>query len=463
MVNWATDGMTRIVVCSGEPSGDAMVQELLPALRALFGTGLQLSVLTSSPVDGLEEDEVLCPAPEPVLGVSMGGARQWRSVLENVWEILAPDPPDLFIAISHHGFNLVLAAELKALEGATTKTLMVAPPEVWAWDVRSWLRAVGLVLRWVAAHRQSVPFVLGAMANRGRSTLKVFDGIACLLEPNLKAYRRLDQQHEAGRLVVKVGHPFARYADPAVQERVRDAARAMRATLVSSPDDLLVGLFPGSREAEVDHLLPIMLDVVNRLRGRFGDRLKFVATACDERRAAQIRRVLDDHSRRNSVTSIPHVTGQAEAALGAADVGVLCSGTVTLLVASLGLPSVVIYDRGWSLPRTLLTHLLLRRGRVSSERGAELVGFALPSAVVGERVFPELSMRQCTPQGVAACLEEMIGNEGERERIRSHQQRLLGLLQPSPQRAGYGTTADTPMQRVAQVGLELVAGPAEGV
>ena len=75
--------MTRIVVCSGEPSGDAMVQELLPALRALFGTGLRLGVLTSSPVDGLEEEEILCPAPEPVLGVSMDGVRRWRSVLEN--------------------------------------------------------------------------------------------------------------------------------------------------------------------------------------------------------------------------------------------------------------------------------------------------------------------------------------------------------------------------------------------
>ncbi len=449
--------MTRIVVCSGEPSGDAMVQELLPALRTLFGAGLRLRVLTSTPVDGLGENEVLCPAPEPVLGVSMAGARRWRSVLEDVWEILAPDPPDLFIAISHHGFNLVLAAELKALAGATTKTLMVAPPEVWAWDVKPWLRVVGLVLRWVARRRQSVPFFLGAMADRGRSTLKVFDGIACLMEPNLQAYRRLDRKHQAGRLVVKVGHPFARYADPAVQKRVRDAARALRATLVSSPEDLLVGLCPGSREAEVDHLLPIMLDAVNRLRGRFGGRLELVVAASDERRAAQIRRILDDPSRRSSDASISHVTGQAETILGAADFGLLCSGTVTLLAASLGLPSVVIYDLGRSLTRTLLTRLLLRRGRVSSERGAEVVGFALPSAVVGERVFPELSMRQCTPRAVAASVEEMIDNEGVREQVRRHQQRLLGLLEPSPPRAGYGTSADTPMQRVAQVALELVA------
>ena len=452
--------MTRIVVCSGEPSGDAMVQELLPALRALFGTGLRLGVLTSSPVDGVEKDEVLCPAPEPVLGVSLDGVRRWRSVLGKVWEILAPHPPDLFIAISHHGFNLVLAAELKALAGATTRTLMVAPPEVWAWDVRPWLRAVGVVLQRVARRRQSLPFAFGVMTNRGRSTLEAFDGIACMMETNLQAYRRLDRKHGAGRLVVKVGHPFARYADPAVQERVRDAARAMRATLLSSPDHLLVGLFPGSREAEVDHLLPLMLAAVSRLRGRFGDRLKLVAAASDERRAAQIRRILDDHSRRTSAASVPHVTGQAAATLGAVDFGLLCSGTVTLLAASLGVPSVVIYDRGWSLPRTLVTHLLLRRGRVSSERGAELVGYALPSAVVGERVFPELSMRQCTPRAVAASLEEMIGNAGARERIRTHQQRLLGLLQPAPPRAGYGTSADTPMQRVAQVALELVAGSA---
>ncbi len=69
-------------------------------------------------------------------------------------------------------------------------------------------------------------------------------------------------------------------------------------------------------------------------------------------------------------------------------------------------------------------------------------------------------MRQCTPQGVATSLEEMISDEGASERIREQRQRLLGLLQPSPPTAGYGTTADTPMQRVAQVGLQLVNGSA---
>ncbi len=454
--------MKQIVICSGEPSGDAMVRELVPALRALFGSRLRLRALTSSTVDGLEEDEILCPAPEPVLGVSMDGVRRWRAVLERVWEILAPDPPDLFIAIAHHGFNLILAAELKAHATAAgsgaTRTLMVAPPEVWAWDVRLWLRPVGVALRWAAPRRQSVPFVLGAMSNRGRSTLQVFDAVACLMEPNLQAYRRLDRKYDAGRLVVKVGHPFARYAAPAVQAQVRDAARALRPTLCSSPDEILVGLFPGSREEEVNRLLSVMLDAVDQLRGHFGERLKLVAAASDERRAEQIRRLLDDHARQRGVPPIPHVTGQAEATLGAADFGLLCSGTVTLQAACLGLPSVVIYDRGWSRSRTLLTNLLLRQGRVSTERGTERVGFALPSAVVGERVFPELAMRQCTPEGIAAALQEMIGDDDAGERIRRHQQRLLGLLQPSPPNAGYGTAEDTPMQRVAQVARQLLAG-----
>jgi lipid A disaccharide synthetase len=463
MVEGSEAGMTRVVVCSGEPSGDAMVQELVPALRAQFGAGLHLGVLTSSPIDGLDEDEVLCLAPEPMLGLSIGAANLWKPALAKMSEILAEDPPDLFIAIAHHGFNLVLAAELKAIEGAKTATLMVAPPEIWAWNVRGWLRALGPLLRWVAPRRQSLPFVVASMLDRGRSTLRVFDGIACLTEPNLKAYRRLDRKHETGRLVVKVGHVFARYGDPHVQERVRDAARALRATLVRSSDDRLLALLPGSREAEVDRLLPTMLDAVERIRARFGDRLELVAGASDGRRAAQIRRILDDHSRRSSVAPIPLVTGQAEATLGAADFGLMCSGTVTLLAACLGVPSVVIYDRGLSLPLTLLGHLVLRKGRVSSARGAELVPFALPSAVVGERIFPELSMLECKPRRVAAALEKMIDDEGAGELMRKHQQRLLGLLEPSPVSAGYGTAADTPMQRVALVGLLLVEGSAERI
>ncbi len=453
--------MSRIVVCSGEPSGDVMVQELVPALRTRFGSGLQLSVLTSSPIDGLEEDEVLCSAPEPMLGVSVAGTLRWKPVLEEVWKNLAADPPDLFVAITHHGFNVVLAAELKALEGATTKTLMVGPPEVWAWEVRSGPRALGPLLRWVAPRRRSLLFALGAMLNRGRSTLRFFDGIACLLEPNLKAYRRLERRHRADTLVVKVGHPFARYADPLVQERTRDAGRELRATLAPSSDDLLVGLFPGSREAEVDCLLPVMLDAVSRLRCRFGDRLKVVAAASDERRATQIRSFLDDPARRRSEAQATVVAGQAAATLSAADFGLLCSGTVTLLAACMGLPSIVVYDHGWSRSRELLINLVARKGRVSSERGADRVAYALPSAVLGERIFPELSMRRCTPEAVSALLEELIVDEGARERTRRQKQRLLGLLQPEPARAGEGKSSDTPMERVADLGLELVAGSSE--
>ncbi len=84
MVKRSMGTMTRVVVCTGEPSGDAMVQELVPALRERFGAALHLRVLTSSPIDGLEENEVLCPAPEPVSGVAMGGALRWRPVLEKV-------------------------------------------------------------------------------------------------------------------------------------------------------------------------------------------------------------------------------------------------------------------------------------------------------------------------------------------------------------------------------------------
>ena len=427
--------MTHIVIISGEPSGDAMVQELLPALRDLFDSELRLGVLTSSPVEGVAEDEILCQSSEPGLGMSMETVRQWRSVLTEVVQKLTADPPDLFLSVTHHGFNLIVAAELKALEGARTRTLMLGPPEIWAWDVRMWLRGVGAGLRWTARRRQSVPYLLGVMSHRGRSTLQVFDGLACLTEPNLQAYRALDEKLGTGRLVARVGHAFARFADPAEQERIGEAGRELRPTFVSSSDDILVGLFPGSREAEVKLLLPTMLDAAERLRGRFGDRLKFVAAASNERRAAQIRQLLDDPARGEFGASIPHVTGQAEAVFAAVDCALLCSGTVTLLAASLGVPSVVAYDFGWSAPRRFLTHIFLRKGRLSSESGAEEVGWALPSAVLGERVFPEPDMGERAAENVAASLERLIDDEGERERMRDVQRRLLELLRPEPARA----------------------------
>ena len=448
--------MTYIVIISGEPSGDAMVQELVPALRDLFGGGLRLGVLTSSSVEGVAADEILCRSSEPGLGVSMQAVRQWRSVLAEVVEILTEDPPDLFLAVTHHGFNLIVSAELNAIERARTRTLMLGPPEIWAWDVRGWLRGVGAVLRWMARRRQSVPFLLGLMSHRGRSTLQLFDGLACLTEPNLLAYKSLDSKLETGRLVARVGHAFARFADEDEQERIQTAGRELRSSLVSSADDVLLGLFPGSREAEVKLLLPTMLDVAERLHERYGDRLRLVVAASDERRAAQIRQLLADPARAGFASSIPLVTGQAEAVFGAVDRALLCSGTVTLLAASLGVPSVVAYDFGWSAPRRFLTHLFLRKGKLSAEGGAEEVGWALPSAVLGERVFPEPDMGDEAVENVAESLQRLIDDDGARLRMRDVQRRLLDLLRPEPPRPGYGEGTDTPMRRVACIAKELL-------
>jgi lipid-A-disaccharide synthase len=450
--------VTTIAVCSGEPSGDALVQEIVPALRARFGPEVNLRVLTSAPIEGVADEEILCSAPEAVLGLS--GTRQWRSVLETVWKILAADPPDLFVAVAHHGFNLIVAAELEALAGKKTRTLMVAPPEVWAWDVQPWFGALRPLFLWAAPRRQSVPYVLGAMLDRGRSTLEAFDAIACLLEPNVRAYRRRRSELGSDAWVTKVGHPFARYADPSVRKRAREAGRSLRSSLSMASGARLVGLFPGSRQAEVEILLPIMLDAAERLRAVCAERaqpVEFFLAASGERRAAQIRSVFDERASAAGGLSIPVVVSRAEAALAAADFGLLCSGTVTLQAACLGLPSVVAYQRGWSWAKTAVGHLLVRKGRLGPERDSREVPFALPSGVLGEPVFPELAMGRCTPDRLAAAMEELIESGDARERLHEHQERLLTLLQPESPSDGVGTAADTPMQRVAEIGHRLLA------
>lgn len=439
------------------------MQDLVPALRAKFGADLHLRVLTSTPIAGLADEEVLCRAPEAVLGLS--GALGWKPVLEEVSKLLERDPPDLFIAVSHHGFNLILAAELKANLAATTRSLMIAPPEIWAWDVRLGFRALRPFLLWAAPRLRSVPYVLGAMLDRGRSTLEIFDGIACLLEPNIMAYRQRHGELGGRTLLAKVGHPFARYAHPDAQEQARKAGRSLRANLAPPKGTLLVGLFPGSRKAEVTTLLPIMLDAVDLLHARTAARegcangLQFFIAASGDGRAAQIQSLLDQRVRPAGAPQIPVVVDQAEAALSAADFGLLCSGTVTLLAACLGLPSVVAYQRGWSLAKTAVANLVARKGRISTRHGAGKIPFALPSGVLGERIFPEVAMRQCTPDRMATALLELVDTGDARERLEKHQQRLLGLLQPEPPQHGVGSTTDTPMQRAAELGHHLVTTP----
>jgi lipid-A-disaccharide synthase len=81
------------------------------------------------------------------------------------------------------------------------------------------------------------------------------------------------------------------------------------------------------------------------------------------------------------------------------------SGTVTLELALMGVPSVIVYRTSWAT--YWIGRLLAKVDRIG-----------LPNIVAGEPFLPELIQGECTPERLAEALGLILGDPGRRSALR---------------------------------------------
>ncbi len=208
-------------------------------------------------------------------------------------KILLNEPPDLLILIDYPGFNLRLA---KIARKARVKVLYYISPQIWAW-------------------RQG----------RVKKIAQLVDHMAVILPFEAPFYER------AGVPVSFVGHPMTDMVKVS-KNRVEAAA-----SFGLAPDRKIVGLFPGSRRNEIERLLPVIIAAAVQLKQRF----------------PEIQFALPLASTLNSDTITPQLTAaglnvtitrdRIHDLIRACDAVISVSGTVTLEIALVGTPMVIIY------------------------------------------------------------------------------------------------------------------------
>lgn len=338
----------RIYVVAGELSGDAHGAGLLRELRKM-DAGLEIHG-----VGGPEMAVVAC-----------GGVRDWveDAAVMGVWEVLkrygwfkkrfaemlaelTGIQPDVLLLIDYPGFNLRFAEAVR--RGCPqTKIVYYISPKVWAWNKRR------------------IPLMA-----------RVLDEVLCLFpfEPPIFA--------AAGLKATFVGNPLV---DELTADRLADVTR----------DELLVGLFPGSREREIARLFPLMLDAA-KLIATDDPGLRFEVPAASAKLATQIRAL-------NAGTgSLVKITdGGSHALMQRAGCAVIASGTATLEAAFYGLPYCLVYR---TAPLTyLLARLLVK---------IEYIG--LVNILAGEGVVEEMIQADATPHAVARALRDFLKKPAKR-------------------------------------------------
>ncbi len=179
----------------------------------------------------------------------------------------------------------------------------------------------------------------------------------------------------------------------------------------------VIGLLPGSRAGEISTHLPILLSAAREVLKRFPE-VHFALPVAGRSLRERIGRHLEG-------AGIPVTLVDAERQLmyRGLTAAVTVSGTATLELALLGVPSVIVY----------------RTSRVTYWIGrllAKVDRIGLPNIVAGEGFLPELIQDDCRPDRIAEVLCGFLDDPGKlaglRKRCSSLRDRLRG---PGPSRA----------------------------
>jgi len=161
-------------------------------------------------------------------------------------------------------------------------------------------------------------------------------------------------------------------------------------------------LLPGSRRGEIERIIPTMLQLV-----KLDSSKKFLLKLSEEKHLSWIN---------EDLKSYPNLevtfTKSLKNCVKESQVSVAASGTVTLELALLGIPTVVVYKT--SLLNEIIALHILKIKLVS-----------LPNLALGRMVFPELLQKNCNPDRILKEIDKILG---EKERVDREIEEIRGAL-----------------------------------
>lgn len=357
--------MARILIITGEASGDVHGANLARALKAL-DPGVSLLGVGGARMRAAGVDLVPDVAPVDLIGVVGPAALSaiWRRV-RTVRRVLKTRSFDAIVLIDNPGLNLHFARCAKRLGH---RVIYYITPQLWAWRPQ-----------------------------RMRRIRRDVDRAIVILPFEEELYRR------AGVPCTFVGHPLLDEVAPSYD---RDEL-CKRFGLES--EAAVVGLLPGSRAHEVCALFPAMLEAAARL-ARQHPGVQFLVA-----QAPTIASDLLASLSAGASVKVQVVRDQASEVMAASDVLLVASGTATLQAAVVGTPMVLVYRVSW------LTYWLARWL-------VRIPWIGLVNIVAGRRIVPELIQHDATPERMAREVSRLLVDDRAACAMRADLRRVRDVL-----------------------------------
>ena len=342
-----------ILIIAGEPSGDLLGAHLAQSLKAL-DPSLKLAGMGGKHMREAGVTIFINVDKLAVVGF-LEVLQQFRHIYQAI-RILkkyfqTTPPPDLVVFIDYPGFNLHMAKKAKK---AGIKVLYYVSPQIWAWRY-----------------------------GRIKKIKKIVDHMAVLFDFEKDIYQKESIP------VSFVGHPLANAPKPL------SSKQAIFEQFDLDPNKPIVALFPGSREQEINKLLPILAQSTQLIRVQIPT-VQFILPVASNLNFKKILSFLDP--------KIKVTQNNTDRVLAIAHAAVAASGTVTLEIALQQVPVVIIYK---------VSPLTFWLGK----KIIHVPFIGLCNLVAQERVAVELLQQAATPQAIADEVLQLLNNYNYRHSI----------------------------------------------
>jgi lipid-A-disaccharide synthase len=370
---------------SGDQNGGRLARALLDLKPGLRLIGVGGAALRRSGVEvAVDSTGVSTVGPPDSLQVARLFIRVWSGTRS----LIRTARPNLVVLIDAETLNVMLARWLRA---RGVPVVFFFPPQVWLWG------------RW------RLPLIVPLAAQ-----------VLSAFREEAEIYRA------AGANSLWVGHPLR----DAVRINEDPAAALLKIGL--RPDRPLVVLMPGSRQQEIRDLCEPIIGAAELLQQR-DPTLQFAIPLASE----ELRQELETRVRRSTLHSTVIYNPESYAVLSRARVVLQCSGTATVEVGLLGIPSVIAYrcrPLYYSVGRRLMQ--------------VKFIGMV--NILLDELVQPEFFQKHVDAVHLADEVWSLLTNETRRREIQARLAHLPEVLGPP------GV-----MSRAARAVMELLDGSVE--
>ena len=286
--------MKKIFILTGEPSGDKLASTVISKLKQ-ENLDIEYSCVGGHHLESLGVKSIYSLTEITYIG--------FTSVLFNIFKIrnrinktveeVIKFNPDILFSVDSPDFTLRVAEKVKKINN-TIKTIHYVAPQVWIWR-----------------------------EGRVKKFKRFLDHILLLFNFEKKYF---DKENILNTFV---GHPL-------LENRLKP--KIDLSSLIDN-EKKIISIFPGSRDSEVNVLLPILSDFI-KLMNKKSENYIFIFHATDENKEIVVNFLKNSSLNNFQVISDENIKSQI---LSKSIFAVAKSGTVSLEICNAKVPSIIIY------------------------------------------------------------------------------------------------------------------------